>query len=80
MLQKELREIERDKASGVTVQLNGSSLQRLTGYVEGVARVLRAAPCDSAVLGPLLQPQRLPLGSALQGQSTCCATLTLSQR
>ncbi|KAK9825128.1 hypothetical protein WJX81_001021 [Elliptochloris bilobata] len=34
-IQKELREIERDKTSGVTVQLNGSSLQRLTGFVEG---------------------------------------------
>ena len=35
LLQKELREIERDKTSGVTVQLKGSSLQRLTGFVEG---------------------------------------------
>ena len=34
-LQKELREIERDKTSGVTVQLKGNSLQRLTGFVEG---------------------------------------------
>jgi len=34
-LQKELREIERDKASGVTVQLKSSNLQRLTGFVEG---------------------------------------------
>ena len=34
-LQKELREIERDKASGVTVSLKGASLQRLTGYLEG---------------------------------------------
>lgn len=34
-LQKELREIERDKNSGVTVRLKGSSLQRLIGTVEG---------------------------------------------
>ncbi|CAK0784669.1 hypothetical protein CVIRNUC_007873 [Coccomyxa viridis] len=34
-IQKELREIERDKTSGVTVQLKGNSLQRLTGFVEG---------------------------------------------
>ncbi len=34
-IQKELKEIERDKASGVTVQLKGNSLQHLIGYVEG---------------------------------------------
>ncbi|CAL5223117.1 g5579 [Coccomyxa viridis] len=34
-IQKELREIERDKTSGVTVQLKSNSLQRLTGFVEG---------------------------------------------
>ena len=34
-LQKELKEIERDKASGVTIQLTEGSLQKLTGFVEG---------------------------------------------
>jgi ubiquitin-conjugating enzyme (huntingtin interacting protein 2) len=34
-IQKELKEIERDKTSGVTVKLVGANLQRLTGYVEG---------------------------------------------
>ena len=33
--QKELKEIERDKASGVTVEVLGNSLQRLRGYVKG---------------------------------------------
>lgn len=33
--QKELKEIDRDKASGVTVTLKGGSLKKLTGYVEG---------------------------------------------
>lgn len=33
--QKELKEIERDRTSGVTVQITGNNLQRLTGFVEG---------------------------------------------
>ncbi len=33
--QKELKEIERDKTSGVTVKLVGANLQRLTGFVQG---------------------------------------------
>ena len=33
--QKELKEIERDKTSGVTVQLVGASMNRLTGFVNG---------------------------------------------
>ena len=36
--QKELKEIDRDKASGVTVALKGGSLKKLTGYVEGESR------------------------------------------
>ena len=36
--QKELKEIDRDKASGVTVSLKGGSLKKLTGYVEGESR------------------------------------------
>ena len=36
--QKELKEIDRDKASGVTVTLKGGSLKKLTGYVEGEER------------------------------------------
>ena len=43
-LQKELREIERDKTSGVTVQLKGNSLQRLTGFVEGALALPRSDP------------------------------------
>lgn len=35
LLQKELREIDRDKTSGVTVNIKGNNLQRLTGFVEG---------------------------------------------
>ena len=35
-IQKELREIERDKTSGVTIQLKSNNLQRLTGFVEGL--------------------------------------------
>ena len=35
-VQKELKEIERDKASGVSVTINdGSNLSSLTGYVKG---------------------------------------------
>ncbi len=34
--QKELKEVERDKASGVTIKIVGSSLQKLIGYVQGV--------------------------------------------
>jgi ubiquitin-conjugating enzyme (huntingtin interacting protein 2) len=34
-IQKELREIEKDTASGVTVQMKDNNLQRLTGYVPG---------------------------------------------
>lgn len=46
-IQKELKEIERDKVSGVTVQLQGNSLQRLMGYVEG--------PRDTPYEGGLFQ-------------------------
>jgi ubiquitin-conjugating enzyme (huntingtin interacting protein 2) len=34
-IQKELKEIDADKASGVTVSLVGDSLQRLVGLVPG---------------------------------------------
>ena len=34
-LQKELKEIDRDKASGVTIELTEGNLQKLTGFVEG---------------------------------------------
>eukprot|EP00884_Botryococcus_braunii_P000271 jgi/Botrbrau1/10244/Bobra.0140s0002.2 len=34
-VQKELKEIERDKQSGVTIQIKGNSLSRLTGTVQG---------------------------------------------
>ncbi|BDA50884.1 Ubiquitin-conjugating enzyme E2 K [Coccomyxa sp. Obi] len=34
-IQKELKEIDRDKTSGVTVKITGNNLQRLSGYVEG---------------------------------------------
>lgn len=34
-IQKELREIEKDKASGVTISYNENNLQKLTGYVPG---------------------------------------------
>ena len=34
-MQKELKEIDRDKASGVTIQINDGNLQKLTGFVEG---------------------------------------------
>lgn len=33
--QKELKEIERDKASGVTISITEGNLQKLTGFVEG---------------------------------------------
>ena len=35
MLQKELKDIERDKESGVRVELIGNSIRHLTGYVNG---------------------------------------------
>ncbi|KAL3138484.1 hypothetical protein ABBQ32_006274 [Trebouxia sp. C0010 RCD-2024] len=34
-IQKELKEIDRDKASGVTVEVSDGNLQKLTGFVEG---------------------------------------------
>jgi len=34
-VQKELKEIDRDKASGVTIQITEGNLQKLTGFVEG---------------------------------------------
>lgn len=34
-IQKELKEIERDTASGVTVQMKDNNLQKLVGYVPG---------------------------------------------
>ena len=34
-VQKELKEISRDQASGVTVQLSEGNMQKLTGFVEG---------------------------------------------
>ncbi len=52
--QKELREIERDKTSGVTVQLNGSSLQRLTGYVEGASPRACCAAAWQAASGSVI--------------------------
>lgn len=35
VLQKELKEIDRDKGSGVTIQITEGNLQKLTGFVEG---------------------------------------------
>lgn len=35
MPQKELKEVERDKLSGVTVKVKGGNLQRLIGTLEG---------------------------------------------
>lgn len=34
-IQKELKEIDRDKGSGVTIQITEGNLQKLTGFVEG---------------------------------------------
>ena len=34
-IHKELKEIERDKASGVTVQVRDNNLQKLLGFVPG---------------------------------------------
>lgn len=34
-MQKELKDIERDKESGVRVELIGNSIRHLTGYVNG---------------------------------------------
>lgn len=34
--QKELKEVERDKLSGVTVKVKGGNLQRLIGTLEGM--------------------------------------------
>lgn len=36
-MQKELKDIERDKESGVRVELIGNSIRHLTGYVKGLA-------------------------------------------
>ena len=33
--QKEIRDIERDKASGVTIEIQGNSLQKLIGRLNG---------------------------------------------
>lgn len=35
LAQKELKEIDQDQTSGVTVQLVSGSLSRLTGFVQG---------------------------------------------
>jgi hypothetical protein len=35
-LQKELKDIERDKESGVHVEIIGDSIRHLTGYVQGM--------------------------------------------
>ena len=47
MLQKELKDIERDKESGVRVELIGNSIRHLTGYVNGkyVTAVLQVHSC-----------------------------------
>ena len=37
VLQKEIRDIERDKASGVTIEVQGNSLQKLIGRLNGAA-------------------------------------------
>ena len=66
-IQKELREIERDKASGVTVQLKSSNLQRLTGFVEG--RRFRVPPD----YGPSELPE--PSITCHGQQDTCKTTL-----
>jgi hypothetical protein len=44
MPQKELKEIERDKTSGVTVQVVGANLQRLTGFVNGKRHMHSVTP------------------------------------
>lgn len=46
-IQKELKEIEKDKASGVTVQVKDNSLQKLIGFVPG--------PKDTVYEGGLYQ-------------------------
>ena len=37
--QKEIRDIERDKASGVTIEVQGNSLQKLIGRLNGAMEV-----------------------------------------
>ena len=34
-VQKEIRDIERDRASGVTIEVQGDSLQKLIGCLKG---------------------------------------------
>ena len=66
-LQKELREIDRDKASGVTVEVLGNSLQQLRGYVKGASTVH-----VSQVMADILryaESHHLPIRS---GRPHCC--------
>lgn len=68
--QKELKEIERDKTSGVTVKLVGANLQRLTGFVNGEphARWVQCMP-----LGRLEQAAVLRAGEAQPtAYALCC--------
>lgn len=42
-MQKEIRDIERDKASGVTIELLGNSVQKLIGCLKGAPLPVRAS-------------------------------------
>lgn len=66
--QKELKEVERDKLSGVTVKIKGNNLQRLVGTLEGMQctggagayRLLDdAIPDDAATQGPRTHHMRV---------------------
>ena len=66
-LQKELKEIERDKASGVTIKVVGSSLQKLIGYVQGMPRARHP--------GLALQPATLSKQNVAVHRSCCVQPL-----
>ena len=46
-VQKEIRDIERDKASGVTIEVQGNSIQKLIGCIKGGLGGLQRVGRDS---------------------------------
>ncbi len=69
MPQKELKEIDRDKTSGVTVKIPGNNLQRLTGYVEGTNLLTALPPCRMASPWTVVIIFNVALVNALHGPS-----------
>lgn len=69
MPQKEIRDIERDKASGVTIEVQGNSLQKLVGCLKGAGGGSHA----QWEAGPAAAPPATRLAASRTGAAAAAA-------